>query len=393
MKKKILFIAIILVLVGINFILRYVHIRGIEDTMEIISNKLSENGLKLSYEKIHYDNFIFWKIDGQLVKPIILQEKHGHSDKSSFEYIAFSSGLIDKKITIDLSNKINTLISDHNGEHQYISTFSINPQIDIKFNGYFMSHNEFLKQNGLGKYFAKHIDYLDYHSSGHKAVKVNKDTNTDELIYTIDDFDAKIKNQKTEQYGDCAIKINLSKNKYYKTSFGEDYFKLLAELGEGNYTLDANLLFDFKDESKIALNDTITLDDVKPTYKFRINTFDSLTELYSLKIKGNVVMSKSKILPYFDIDVKVINFDNMLEFYTKFYNTLISKADVMRTLSLQSITEKQKNAILTLFAKIAQKYDDNSYNINITQLKEEPIRFGEYSIDQVVEMYNSEKKD
>ena len=393
MKKKILFIAIILVLVGINFILRYVHIKGIEDTIGIVSNKLSENGLKLSYEKIRYDNFIFWKVDGQLVKPILLQEKHGHSDKSSFEYIAFSSGLIDKKITIDLSNKINTLISDNDGEHQYISTFSTNPQIDIKFNEYFTTHNEFLKQNGLGKYFAKHIDYLYYHSSGHKAVKVNKDTNTDELIYTIGDFDVRIQNQKTEEYGDCAIKINLSKSKYYKTSFGEDYFGSLAEIGEANYILDANLLFGFKDESKIALNDTITLDNVKPTHKLKINTLDLLTEVYNLNIKGNVVMSRAKILPYFDINVKVVNFDNMLEFYTKLYNILISKADMMKVLSLPSITEGQKKAILTLFAKIAQKSDDNSYSVNITQLKEEPIKFGEYSVGQVIEMYNLEKKD
>ena len=396
MKRILLSLAIALVLIGGNFVLRHIHIRGIENTIGVISHKLSENGLKFSYEKIHYDNFAFWKIDGQIINPVLVQEKHRYSDKSTFEYIAFTSTLIGKKVTIKLPSKINTLINDDQGEHQYISTFTTNPQINISFNGYFMTHNEFLKQKGLAEYFTRYVNYLYYRSSGHKAIKVNNSTNTDELIYTIGSFDMKIKNQGTEKYDDCKIEIQLNEVKYNETSFGEGYFGLLAEVGESNYILDANLLFNFKDEAKIALNDTIILDNIKPTHKLKINNFQLLTEPYSLEISGNAVANRTKILPYFDIDIGVVNFDNMLEFYSKFYNTLVPKIDIMRVLSLRTITEKQKKAISGMFREIAERSKNEGYTININQLKEKPIKIGKYTLDQVVEMYNdlvNEKKE
>lgn len=334
MRKVTLSIVVVLLLIGINFILRYVHIRGINDTIEIISNKLSENGLKLTYERIRYGNLVFWKVEGQVINPVLLQEKYEYSDKSSFDYIAFSSILTDKRIIIKLSDKIDTLINDHDGEHKYTSTFTTNPQVDIKFNGYFMTYNKFLKQNELRQYFIKYINNIHYHSAGHKATKVNQPTSNDELIYTIGDSDVKIENQKTEEYDDCKIKINLNDGKYYKTSFGEDYFGLLAQTGSSSFILDADLLLNFKDESKIALNDNVVLNDIKPTYKLKINNYEVLADPFSFKIEGDAVASKTKILPYFDVGIKVINFDNMLEFYTQFYNTLILKADVMKALSL-----------------------------------------------------------
>ena len=383
-----LVMATILVLIGVNFVLRYVHIRGVKDTIKVVSDKLSENGLKLNYKEIRYDSFVFWKVYGRIVNPVLLQERQGYSDESSFEYIDFSSVLINKKLSMNLSSKINTLINDSEGKHQYISTFSTNPQVDIKFNGYFMTNNKFLRTNELREYFIKHIDYLHYCSSGHKTIKVNKNINSDELLYTIGNCDIKIKNQNTKKYDDCEIKIQANEVKYNETSFGEGYFGLLAEVGESNYSLNANLLFNFKDESKIALNNTIMLDDIKPTHKLKIRSLKLSTEPYSLEISGNAVVSKIRILPYFDMNLNVVNFGSMLDFYSKFYNTLVPKVGTMKALSLRAITEKQKEAVFSLFKKIAKKSRDDSYQVNISNLKNAPIKVGEYPLDKVIEMYN-----
>ena len=141
MKKTILSVTLIILLIATNFIIRYIHIKNIEDNIELISSKLSEDGLKFKYKNITYEGVFFWNLKGKIWNPTFNQEKFGLSEKSSLDHIGFTSLLADKKLSISLANKIDTIIKDSKDEYNYTSTFDTVPELNIEFKDYFMLYN------------------------------------------------------------------------------------------------------------------------------------------------------------------------------------------------------------------------------------------------------------
>ena len=389
MKKRVLFIATAMLLVGANFALRYMHVSKLEDTIGIISDKLSEQGLKFSYKSINYSGLWCWEVNGSILHPVFLREVHGYSDQSTFEDIDFSSTLISKKINISLSNKISTVIKDSKGEHKYSSTFTGRPNIDIKFKGYFFNHNQFFGTNTLEKYLVQYVEQINYNSSGHTANSIDGVTEKEAPIYSIASFAVEAKNQGAQDHNGFAIKVNVDKNKYFNSPAAQSYFSLLSEAGESDYALDANLLFDFKDDIKaIALNDGIVIDDIKPIYKLHIADFKLTTQVYSVEMDGDAVIAKNQLLPYFDMNFRIVNSKGMLDFYAKLYNAFIYQADIMKALPLQPFTDKQQDSVLEVFEKISKKSQDTgSAVVHASKLKDAPIKLSDYTIDQVIDMY------
>ncbi|WPX96573.1 hypothetical protein [Candidatus Bandiella euplotis] len=387
MKKKILWISTACLLIGVNFVLRYMHINKIEETIDIVSDKLLEHGLKLTYDKISYGNIGFWNVSARMVKPVFLQERQGFSDKSSVEYIDLTHSLITKSLKVESSDKINTLITDANGEQKYSSTFTSAPAFNVKLKGYLITQNEFLEKNRLERYFIKYVDELNYTSSGHITSKVEKD-DTVTSISSVDNFTVKLTNQSVEDHTGFNVKFNSDKAKYFSTPTSDSYAKLNSELGEISLIGDLNCSFDFKDDARINLNEEVILADVKPVYKLHIDTLKLTTQPYSFQIDGDMVLGKTQMIPFFDLKFGVVNYTNLLNFYFNFYNTLFANADIMRALSLGMIQDNQKAAVIKLFEKVASKSQNDKYELRITQLKEAPMMIGTYSFDEVAAMYN-----
>lgn len=389
MKKRVLLIATVAILVGANFALRYMHISKIEETIGIISDKLSEQGLKFSYQSISYSGLWCWEVSGRILNPVFLREVHGYSDQSDFENIDFSSTLIKKSINISSSDKSNTVIKDSKGEHKYISTFTERPNINIKFKGYFFNHNQFFGNNTLEKYLVQHVEQINYNSSGHTSSAIDSTTGKESPIYTIANFAVEAKNQANQERNGFAIKINIDKNKYFHSPATPAYFSLLSEAGESDYVLDANLLFDFKDDIKtIALNDSVVIEDIKPIYKLHIADFKLTTQVYSVGMQGDAIIAKNQLLPYFDMNFSIVNSKEMLGFYAKLYNSFIYQADIMKALPLQPFTQKQQDSVLKVFEKISKKSQDAGDSIvHASKLKDAPIKLSDYTIDQVIDMY------
>ena len=363
MKKTILSVTLIILLIATNFIIRYIHIKNIEDNIELISSKLSEDGLKFKYKNITYEGVFFWNLKGKIWNPTFNQEKFGLSEKSSLDHIGFTSLLADKKLSISLANKIDTIIKDSKDEYNYTSTFDTVPELNIEFKDYFMLYNnEKSTSDKLTDFFLKYIQSAQYNSTGHKAKQINKD-NSEDLIYSIDKTDINL--------------LNLSSANY------------LSEVGDSNININSTISFDFKDGSEIDLNKDVILKNIQPVYKLDVQEFYFSSDLFNFHLKGDAIVNKIHLLPYFDIDLKIENLTELVDFYLKFYNKIIVNSPTTKILALREIKNEERDAMLKTFEKIATPSDKKEYKLKVVNLSDKKIKVNDYLMDNVLDIYNS----
>ena len=75
MKKVILSGLFIIIVIISNFVFRYLHVQNINDKLQLITVKLSEKGLKFTYDKLTYKGWFFWNISGKDFKSKFLSRK------------------------------------------------------------------------------------------------------------------------------------------------------------------------------------------------------------------------------------------------------------------------------------------------------------------------------
>ena len=390
MKKIILSVVLVIIIVMSNFVFRYMHIRSINNNIELMTTKLSEKGLKFTYDEIKYEGLFFWNIDGTILKPNFYQKKYGVSDKSSMDYINLHSSLFNKALSIIFSGNIITLIEDSEGETKYLSSFSENPRIDLVYKSYFKNINkEVSSSSNLEQIFTDCLKSINYNSSDHVAKKVNAD-GSEEMIYSMDKTNVKIINISSGEYDGIKLKLEVDKNKYYKNSNDEDFYNYFSEIGTNSTNLNTDILFNFKDNSKIELVDGIILENVNPTYKLKTHEFEFYSDMFNFDLVGNIVINKSYILPFFDLDFKIDNFSALVDFYSNFYNKFVINSGINKVLSLKEIKEKEKEAILKTAEKILKESSNTKeYDFKIINLKDKKIKINDYPMNEVTNIYDS----
>ncbi|RST71562.1 hypothetical protein [Candidatus Aquarickettsia rohweri] len=390
MKKVILSGLFIIIVIVSNFVFRYLHVQNINDKLQLITVKLSEKGLKFTYDKLIYEGWFFWNISGKVLNPSFYQEKHGISDQSSLDYINFQSSLFNKTLSIIFADNINTIIKDSGGESKYISTFSESPRADFVFKGYFKNMgNNLLLSNNLEEIFTDYFKSVSYNSSNHVAKKVNPD-GSEEKIYSIDKTIVKLINLSSVQHKGIKLKLEVDKNKYFKNNSEEDFYNYFAEIGANSTNLNVDVLFNFEDDSKLELIDGVILENVKPTYKLISHEFKFDSDLFNFDLAGNMVINKTNILPFFDLNFKVDNFSGLVDFYSNFYNKFVIDSGINKVLALKEIREKEKNAILKTAEQISEESSHaKKYDFKIVNLKDKKVKINDYSINKVSSIYNS----
>ena len=389
MKKVILSTTLVIILIATNFILRYIHIQNIENNIELISTKLSEDGLKFSYKNIAYEGMFFWDIKGEILNPTFKQEKFGLSEKSDLDYIKFTSLLINKKLSVILANKISTRIKDSNDEFDYASTFDKNPTLHIQFKNYFLLFdNKKPASSKLIDFFIKYMESMQYDSTGHKAKIISKDT-SEELIYSIAETNIKLLNLSTTDFNNIEFGLNVNKSRYYSNDNEDDFNNYLSEVGDSSINLNSNISFNFKDDSEIELNKDIVLKNIQPIYKLNVKELQFLSDLFNLRLTGDAIVNKIQILPYFDVDLKIGHLTKLVDFYLKFYNKIIVNSAVMKMLSLKEIKSEERDAMLKTFEKIAIPSDQKEYGLKIVNLADKKIQINNHLMDNVIDIYNS----
>lgn len=352
--------------------------------------KLSEKGLKFTYDKIIHEGWFFWNINGKILNPSFYQEKHGVSDHSSLDYINFQSFLFNKTLSIIFSDSINTIIKDSDGESKYISTFSISPRADLVFKGYFKSvGNDISVSDNLEEIFTDYFKSINYNSSNHVAKKVKAD-GSEEIIYSIDKTIVKLTDISSGEYKGIKLKLEVDKNKYFKNSSEDDFYNYFAAIGSNSTNLNVDVLFNFKDDSKLELIDGVILENVKPIYKVKSHEFSFDSDLFNFDLAGNMVINKTNILPFFDLDFEVDNFSGLVDFYSNFYNKFVINSGINKVLSLKEIKDKEKDSILKTAEKVLKESSNTKkYDFKIINLKDKKVKINDYSINKVTSIYDS----
>ena len=288
----------------------------------------------------------------RILNPSFYQEKQGISDQSSLDHIDFQSSLFNKTLSVIFVDKINTINKDSSGESKYIFTFSESTRADFIFKSYFKNMgNNFLLGDNLEEIFTDYFKSVSYNSNNHVAKKVNPD-GSEEKIYSIDKTIVKLINLSSAQHKGIKLMLEVDKNKYFKNNSEEDFYNYFANIGANSTNLNVDVLFNFEDDSKLELIDGVILENVKPTYKLQSHEFKFDSDLFSFDLEGNIVINKTNILPFFDLNFEIDNFSGLVDFYSNFYNKFVIDSGINKVLALKEIREKEKNAIL----KTAEKF-------------------------------------
>ena len=111
--------------------------------------------------------------------------------------------------------------------------------------------------------------------------------------------------------------------------------------------------------------------------------------MFNLYLKGDAIVNKIQILPYFDVDLKIENLSELVDFYLKFYNKIIVNSAVMKMLSLKEIKNEERDAMLKTFEKISIPSDKKEYKLKIVSLADKKVQINNYLMDNVIDIYNS----
>ena len=170
----------------------------------------------------------------------------------------------------------------------------------------------------------------------------------------------------------------------------EDFYNYFADIGANSTNLNVDVLFNFEDDSKLELIDGVILENVKPTYKLQSHEFKFDSDLFSFDLEGNMVINKTNILPFFDLNFEIDNFSGLVDFYSNFYNKFVIDSGINKVLALKEIREKEKNAILKTAEKILEESSHaKKYDFKIVNLKDKKVKINDYSINKVSSIYNS----
>jgi hypothetical protein len=184
--------------------------------------------------------------------------------------------------------------------------------------------------------------------------------------------------------------LEVDKNKYFKNNSEEDFYNYFAEIGANSTNLNVDVLFNFEDDSKLELIDGVILENVKPKYKLQSHEFKFDSDLFNFDLEGNMVVNKTNILPFFDLNFKIDNFSGLVNFYSNFYNKFVIDSGINKFLALKEIREKEKNAILKTAEKILEESSHaKKYDFKIVNLKDKKVKINDYSINKVSSIYNS----
>ncbi|MFQ3307372.1 MAG: hypothetical protein ACI8ZF_000620 [Candidatus Midichloriaceae bacterium] len=381
--KKLIYTAFFLIfLIFGNYILRYMHIQKLEDKINYLSEKISEQGIKFSYKNIDYTNIFFWNIDGKIISPKFAQDKFGYKEDTFFEFITFHSKYKEKSLYIQSSDKMTTNIDDSNGKHTYIYQFEKQPEIYIKFKN--LSDDNYKGVKKIQDYFAHNIEQLLYESSKYQSFKL-LENNEKQILYTADKSQIKIKNLNTVNSDGVEIQLNINNLKYTNNN-SEKYYDLLSEMGSNSYKINANLYYNFKTPA-LEIQDKY-ISDKETEFKLDIKELLLTTDIYKILLSGDFIFTKSQFMPFYILNLKVENFHELLNFYSKFYNEVILKAKLMEMMGLNQFTEKQQKAIEIIYEDLLKKsFDENNKSIKLERLSKESFLFNNESFHNLLEQY------
>ena len=153
--------------------------------------------------------------------------------------------------------------------------------------------------------------------------------------------------------------------------------------------VNSTISFDFKDGSEIDLNKDVILKNIQPVYKLDVQEFYFSSDLFNFYLKGDAIVNKIQLLPYFDIDLKIENLTELVDFYLNFYNKIIVNSPTTKILALREIKNEERDAMLKTFEKIAIPSDKKEYKLKVVNLSDKKIKVNDYLMDNVLDIYNS----
>ena len=167
-------------------------------------------------------------------------------------------------------------------------------------------------------------------------------------------------------------------------------------IGSGKYNLKANIanqhlnifnkLYDGKKQvNNLNLNaDLIYQDDSGDKINFK--QFVLSSDNFSVNVKGNAAGSNIEAFPYGNLEIKVSNYVNFIDFQALILNDIVKKSG----LPIFNIKEKQISRFKDFLGKVATKTSEDNNDIVISLKREEgqAINIGKYSFIEAVHLYN-----
>ena len=159
-----------------------------------------------------------------------------------------------------------------------------------------------------------------------------------------------------------------------KANIADQYFKSFNEISDngkkiGNLNIDADIIY------KEDLGD-----------KLNFNKLVISSDNFSIDVKGHAAGSNIEAFPYGNLEIKVSNYEDFIDFQATVLNDIVKKSG----LPVFNLKDKQISRFKDFLGKVATETNNDGQDIVISLKREEgqAINIGKYSFIEAVHLYN-----
>jgi hypothetical protein len=359
-------LTLLLIFTILNFTLWFYHSRSIQESLNFAKKVFAVKNLNFTYKDIYFDTFKSWKLETNVVGLRI-------SDDSGRNYVEFDNLKIismpfDLKIEMYPSAAVkfsfDSIINKNNKQLVFDHLFP--PRVDL----YLDNALEILRFGLLNSQAAnpfKNISKATYADHGFKVI----DTYYNQEFMSFKPNAISFITSSEPMNSTYNLKINLSGYGYNqdfttKNPLNDKALNELKRLGSGQVNIDTDLINSFSDSTLKYIDEMeksnkeinrLTFD----MYTLRFNTFEVINDKFTASINGNFSRSNKVGMPYFDLNLAITNYKDLLTIYKNLYNDLLVLNHGSLDPNLLLLTNNQEHSLLA----VLKRYSTNNKDLEM----------------------------
>lgn len=391
MKKLLALFIVLLLGVVINYGLWFFHTRTINSLISILDERISDLGGEFKYEEVVFDTFKSWSVQGAIIKPRVLfkdkilkQILELELDRINFDSLPFDGKLL-FKVNGDSQYKV---LGENNTIKKAIKIAHTNSSVSIAELVFYASLRdlvEIVAQNRNQSVFNV-LKSFDFNSGAVSFIEETKgEYFTAENIHLL--INGQVKNNELSYDLLFDFKDGQYNSKYEVGDKEKNLYDNLKRMGKINLII--NFIYNqwqSKKQSEFIKsakdNKGIELAPVVDANRWKLNTLNYETGLFSINIGGGVEAESSNFSSEFKIVIH--KYDSFVSFIVEYINYYIEqlRSSSVSGYLISRIDENKTQKVKQFLKQFAVNNED--LNIDIIKNKNQTLTISGKSWSDII---------
>lgn len=347
MRKLILLLLTVVTGILINFGFWFFQIQAIRENLNNLKSRLAEQGVELEFNDVKFTNFKSWNVKGIIeevrITPYITDKDSGLFYKFEMHNIKMESNPVKKTFKLIFPSTINIEEKLFKESQKYALVYTKQApaaRIVFKLNQHFWNFKQYISSG-------KPKDFFDF-------VKESKFDQAE-----VDFIDLSNGNQKIGHFKYLSL--------YVGSDLSKDGLKVQIKLHDNGseynseYKAGNPKWLQFMHDNFVKLGTSSSLFDLKLEYKKQdgefsnqrttINRIEVNNKLFNIILIGNIDKAKDNLLPNFNLDLTITDYDKLAAYFAGIYNGIIDISKIR----LKLLSDRQVKELAGFLKRFSEK--------------------------------------